>query len=60
MRKLEIPEGYKIGPASRQIPEDAVKLVEQPSQNKKWMDLLAIMPDGTRLYVTTKWNVTNG
>ena len=40
----------------RTIPDDTVALIERTSDNGKWVDLLAVMPSGTRIYVTTKPN----
>ena len=54
MSDLQIPAGYNLKPPQRQIPLDAVALVEQPSRDGQWIDLIAVMPDGARLYVTTK------
>jgi hypothetical protein len=53
MSKLNIPEGYPSKP-HRQVPDGAVELVERPSQDGRWIDLLAIMPAGAPIYVTTK------
>ena len=53
MSSLVIPQGYPAEP-HRQVPDEAVELVEQPSQDGKWIDLLAVMPDGVKRYVTTK------
>lgn len=40
----------------RTIPDGATALIERISDNGKWVDLLAVMPSGTRIYVTTKPN----
>lgn len=40
----------------RTIPTDTIALIERTSDNGKWVDLLAVMPSGTRIYVTTKPN----
>lgn len=42
----------------RTIPDGAIALIERTSDNGKWVDLLAVMPNGTRIYVTTKPNTT--
>jgi len=52
-KKLALPVGYPTNPV-RQIPEGAVALEEKLANNGNWLDLLALMEDGTRVYVTTK------
>lgn len=55
MTLLKTPDGYPAKP-HRQIPEDATGLVERISDNGKWVDLLAIVPERALIYVTTKPN----
>ena len=50
---LTIPEGYPKHP-HRQIPNGAIRLEEKISMSGRWIDLLAHMPHGDPVYVTTK------
>lgn len=51
--KPTIPEEYPPE-LYRQVPDRAVGLVERTSQDGRWIDLLAVMPEGSLIYVTTK------
>ena len=50
---LTIPEGYPKHP-HRQIPNGAIRLEGKISMSGRWIDLLAHMPHGDPVYVTTK------
>ena len=43
-------------PAFRQVPVGAVAVYEQYSRDGVWIDLMAILPDDARIYVTTRLN----